>query len=140
MLFPAWRHVHAGSMFRGVPDVDAARIGGTRSCTPLLVLSSWWHWSRVGPVLSRRHPFWPRTPGVDVIPVASPVAGETILITNDPTATALDPAMVLALVLVLLLIALFALSEKSFAICAMGGRTTTGRSASSRGEACTSSR
>ncbi|MCD6028425.1 MAG: hypothetical protein K0S78_599 [Thermomicrobiales bacterium] len=49
--------------------------------------------------------------GVVVIPVASPVAGETILITNDPTATALDPAMVLALVLVLLLIALFALSE-----------------------------
>jgi hypothetical protein len=49
--------------------------------------------------------------GVIIIPVASPVAGETILITNDPTATALDPAMVLALVLVLLLVALFALSE-----------------------------
>jgi len=49
--------------------------------------------------------------GVVIIPVASPVAGETILITNDPTAIALDPAMVLALVLVLLLVALFALSE-----------------------------
>ena len=49
--------------------------------------------------------------GVVIIPVASPVAGETILITNDPTAIALDPAMVLALVLVLLLVALYALSE-----------------------------
>jgi hypothetical protein len=49
--------------------------------------------------------------GVLIIPVASPVAGQPILVTNDPTSIALDPAMVLALVLVLLLVALFALSE-----------------------------
>lgn len=44
---------------------------------------------------------------------ATPPAGQplTVVVTNDATSTPLDPAMVLALVLVLLLVALFALSE-----------------------------
>lgn len=75
---------------------------------PLLLLvalvTGWASLAASAPVLAQ-------DTGVVVIPVASPVAGETLLITNDPTATALDPAMVLALVLVLLLVALFALSE-----------------------------
>lgn len=52
---------------------------------------------------------------VVIVPItASPEAGGVqppFVVTNDATSTPLDPAMVLALVLVLLLVALFALSE-----------------------------